>query len=94
MDPREKGPWTYELIVEIFRHICESSTPILVVVDAVDEAENAEVLALIKSAISQANGSKARFIVLSRPEYRLNKRLMKNLPLLSSIKIKAISNES
>ncbi|KAI0531894.1 hypothetical protein GGR58DRAFT_507980 [Xylaria digitata] len=75
MDPREKGTWTYELLVNIFTRICRSSTSILVIVDAVDEAENAQVLALIKSVISETTRSKARFIDLSRPNVQIERQI-------------------
>ncbi|KAI1120051.1 hypothetical protein F5Y10DRAFT_142167 [Nemania abortiva] len=67
MDPREKSLWSYDLLVKIFRKVCEASTPMVIVIDAVDEAEDAEVLHLIKSITNQTNRSRARFIVLSRP---------------------------
>lgn len=76
MDPREEGAWAYDLIVNIFRRICQSSTPMLVVVDAVDEAENTQVLSLIKSVFaSETIWSKARFIIISRPNVRIEREI-------------------
>ncbi|KAJ8126223.1 hypothetical protein O1611_g7414 [Lasiodiplodia mahajangana] len=68
MDPQqEKVTWTYELLVSILKKVCAASTPMLIVVDAIDEAENVEVLRLIKSIVSETPHSKSRFILLSRP---------------------------
>lgn len=76
MDPREEGTWAYDQIADVFRRICQSSTPMLVVVDAVDEAENTQVLSLIKSALARETiGSKARFIILSRPNVRIEREI-------------------
>lgn len=43
------------------------------IIDAVDEAESAEILALIKSVTS--SGSRAKFIVLSRPNVQIERQI-------------------
>lgn len=81
MDPREPAPWTWDLLSGILIRICQSSRRIFCVVDAVDEAESTAVLALIRSATDSKTRSKARFIILSRPNVYIS-REMKSLPCI------------
>jgi hypothetical protein len=75
IDPRTAGPWTYDILVDIFKCICQSSILVVCIVDAVDEAESTEVISLIKSVTKQGSCSKARFIVLSRPNVQIERQI-------------------
>lgn len=75
IDPQTAGPWTYDILVDIFRCICQSSILVVCIVNVVDEAERTEVIALIKSIIEQGSCSKARFIILSRPNVQIERQI-------------------
>lgn len=75
MDPRRAPPWTYDLLVDILITICQSAIRIICVVDAVDEAESAEVISLIQSLIGLDGRSNTKFIILSRPNVQIERRI-------------------
>lgn len=75
IDPQTACLWMYDILVDIFRCICQRLILVVCIVDAVDEAESTEVIALIKSIIEQGLCSKARFIVLSRPNAQIERQI-------------------
>lgn len=75
MNPREVAPWTYDILVNILKAICQSKVRVICIIDAVDEAESTEVISLIQSLIAPDGRSNAKFIVLSRPNVQIERRI-------------------
>jgi hypothetical protein len=75
MDPRKAVPWTYDLLVDIFTAICQSTVRVVCIVDAVDEAESTEIVSLIKTVVNPESRSKAKFIILSRPHVQIEREI-------------------
>lgn len=75
MDPRKAAPWTYEILVDILKAICQSTVRIVCIIDAVDEAESTNVISLIQSLIGPDISSNAKFIVLSRPNVQIERHI-------------------
>ncbi|KAF4461421.1 kinesin [Fusarium albosuccineum] len=67
MDPCLPASWTSDGLVEIFEKICQSAIHVFCIVDAVDEAETTDVVPLLKSAVCSGQSSRAKLIILSRP---------------------------
>ncbi|EED20555.1 hypothetical protein TSTA_037730 [Talaromyces stipitatus ATCC 10500] len=76
---REMSPrsvvWSTEVLESILVDVCRGSRPVLCVVDAVDEAEGVEILALIKRLTDAAAFSRAKFIVLSRNAVKIEQHI-------------------
>ncbi|KAH8697202.1 hypothetical protein BGW36DRAFT_378194 [Talaromyces proteolyticus] len=70
-----KVVWTNEVLENILFDVCRGSKPIICIVDAVDEAENMGILALIKKLTYPAASSRAKFIVLSRHVVKIEQQI-------------------
>lgn len=66
MDP-ENVLWSEVVLRRIILRVCCGSWPVIGIVDAVDEAENAGILPMIREFTEETVDSRAKFIVLSRP---------------------------
>jgi len=74
-EPGNSTPWTYETLVDILTRVCYIGMPVVCIVDAVDEAESTEILQLINGLVDAEAGSRAKFIVLSRPNAHIEREI-------------------
>ena len=75
MDP-QSVMWLSEVLRDILRNVCQGSRPVICIIDAVDEAESVDILALIKKFADPTTSSRARFIVLSRPVVKIEQQIV------------------
>ncbi|KAF5001972.1 hypothetical protein FDECE_10774 [Fusarium decemcellulare] len=76
MDPCLPATWTNDVLTEIFMRICQSGIRVFCIVDAVDEAETADVVRLLKSAVCSVQSSKAKLIILSQPNAEIERQVI------------------
>ncbi|KAK5997022.1 Intracellular membrane-associated calcium-independent phospholipase A2 gamma-like protein [Cladobotryum mycophilum] len=74
MDPMDSSQWTSEILVDIFKKICQGPSHVICILDAMDEAENSTVLDLLRDIVNDKRGSNASFIILSRPDIDIERR--------------------
>lgn len=58
--------WSEDVLQEIILAVCRGPIPVLCIVDAVDEAENANILSVIKGFVDETHCPNAKFIVMSQ----------------------------
>ncbi|ATY65019.1 kinesin, putative [Cordyceps militaris] len=74
MDPRNMS-WSGDTLKQMILRVCHGPMPVICVVDAVDEAENAEVLSVIRAFAEDTSSSNAKFIILSRPAVAIEQQV-------------------
>ncbi|XWW94313.1 hypothetical protein V2A60_002256 [Cordyceps javanica] len=75
MDPHSIS-WSEETLKRTIINICQGPMPVICIVDAVDEAESADILSVIKEFAGGSTRSKAKFIVLSRPVVAIEQQVI------------------
>ncbi|KAH7136770.1 hypothetical protein B0J13DRAFT_393673, partial [Dactylonectria estremocensis] len=76
MDPLLPAAWTHEILVDIFKRICQSTHRVLCVIDAVDEAESTDVIQLLTSVMNSERDLNTKFIILSRPNMDIERQVI------------------
>jgi hypothetical protein len=73
--------WTIDELKEVLVQLASSNMPFLIVIDAIDEAEDDSLLLFVEG-ILQNPATRMKFILLSRPTRRLDRKLWRSRQIL------------
>jgi len=69
--------WSYDILLKIFEKISRDGVEMMCVLDALDEAQNIEIVELVESLTVKCPLSRTKFIILSRRNVEIERVLLK-----------------